>query len=210
MAEEKEIKFAILKGTNFDLAKAKECYTFLSNEEQLDRTAKANGLYIIYADGHAEPYTGANRKDNVRYIGVAFEGKSFAVSLKESEEVILLSEDNPAGERKRLNRECDAIHDFDSFKNTAALCEDNQKLREVLEEGEAIPALGVLNIIAHLREALNEALDYVGGATLSDTWYWSSTEYYPGNAWDVNFSNGYTYGYNGKYYGNAVRAVAAF
>lgn len=209
MAEEKEIKFAILKGTNFDLAKAKECYTFLSNEEQLDRTAKANGLYIIYADGHAEPYTGANRKDNVRYIGVAFEGKSFAVSLKESEEVILLSEDNPAGERKRLNRECDAIHDFDSFKNTAALCEDNQKLREVLEEGEAIPALGVLNIIAHLREALNEALDYVGGATLSDTWYWSSTESYPSIAWFVSFSSGYADG-NGKYNGFAVRAVAAF
>lgn len=209
MAEEKEIKFAILKGTNFDLAKAKECYTFLSNEEQLDRTAKANGLYIIYADGHAEPYTGANRKDNVRYIGVAFEGKSFAVSLKESEEVILLSEDNPAGERKRLNRECDAIHDFDSFKNTAALCEDNQKLREVLEEGEAIPALGVLNIIAHLREALNEALDYVGGATLSDTWYWSSTEYSPTGAWGVSFSSGNTY-LNGKCGGVAVRAVAAF
>lgn len=209
MAEEKEIKFAILKGTNFDLAKAKECYTFLSNEEQLDRTAKANGLYIIYADGHAEPYTGANRKDNVRYIGVAFEGKSFAVSLKESEEVILLSEDNPAGERKRLNRECDAIHDFDSFKNTAALCEDNQKLREVLEEGEAIPALGVLNIIAHLREALNEALDYVGGATLSDTWYWSSTESYPYDAWGVYFSSGNTF-IHGKCFGYAVRAVAAF
>ena len=209
MAEEKEIKFAILKGTNFDLAKAKECYTFLSNEEQLDRTAKANGLYIIYADGHAEPYTGANRKDNVRYIGVAFEGKSFAVSLKESEEVILLSEDNPAGERKRLNRECDAIHDFDSFKNTAALCEDNPKLREVLEEGEAIPALGVLNIIAHLREALNEALEYVGGATLSDTWYWSSTESYPYSAWGVHFSSGST-GSNLKFYGLAVRAVAAF
>ena len=209
MAEEKEIKFAILKGTNFDLAKAKECYTFVSNEEQLDRTAKANGLYIIYADGHAEPYTGANKKDNVRYIGVAFEGKSFAVSLKESEAVVLLSKDDPAGERKRLNRECNAIHDFDSFKNTAALCEDNPKLREVLEEGEAIPALGVLNIITHLREALNEALDYVGGATLSGTWYWSSTEYSPHFAWGVNFSSGYTGNY-GKCGGGAVRAVAAF
>lgn len=121
----------------------------------------------------------------------------------------MLSKDDPAGERKRLNRECDAIHDFDSFKNTAALCEDNPKLREVLEKGEAIPALGVLNIIAHLREALNEALDYVGGASLSDTWYWSSTESYPSNAWYVNFSNGYTYNYY-KYYGFAVRAVAAF
>lgn len=210
MTEEKEIKFAILKGTNFDLAKAKECYTFVSNEEQLDRTARANGLYIIYADGHAEPYTGANRKDNVRYIGVVFEGKSFAVSMKESEEVVLLSKDDAAaGERKRLNRECDAIHDFDSFKNTAALCEDNPKLREVLEKGEAIPALGVLNIIAHLREALNEALDYVGGATLSDTWYWSSTEYSPNYAWYVNFSNGDTI-INNKYNGIAVRAVAAF
>ena len=209
MTEEKEIKFAILKGTNFDLAKAKECYTFVSNEEQLDRTAGANGLYIIYADGHAEPYTGANRKDNVRYIGVVFEGKSFAVSLKESEEVVLLSKDDPAGERKRLNRECDAIHDFDSFKNTAALCEDNPKLREVLEKGEAIPALGVLNIIAHLREALNEALEYVGGAALSDTWYWSSTESYPGTAWYVNFSSGNTYS-GGKGTGGAVRAVAAF
>ncbi len=206
---EKEIKFAILKGTNFDLAKAKECYTFVSNEEQLNGTAKANGLYIIYADGHAEPYTGTNRKDNVRYIGVAFEGKSFAVSLKESEEVVLLSKDDPAGERKRLNRECDAIHDFDSFKNTAALCEDNPKLREVLEEGEAIPALGVLNIIAHLREALNEALEYVGGAALSDTWYWSSTEYAQSYAWLVDFSSGYTLN-SIKYYGNAVRAVAAF
>lgn len=209
MTEEKEIKFAILKGTNFDLAKAKECYTFLSNEEQLDRTAKANCLYIIYADGHAEPYTGANRKDNACYIGVAFEGKRFAVSLKESEEVALLPKDDPAGERKRLNRECDAIHDFDSFKNTAALCEDNQKLREVLEEGEAIPALGVLNIIAHLREALNEALDYVGGATLSDSWYWSSTEYTPGGAWSVGFSSGNTDS-SGKCNGSAVRAVAAF
>lgn len=209
MTEEKEIKFAILKGTNFDLAKAKECYTFVSNEGQLNGTAKANGLYIIYADGHAEPYTGANKKDNVRYIGVAFEGKSFAVSLKESEEVVLLSKDDPAGERKRLNRECNAIHDFDSFKNTAALCEDNPKLREVLEEGEAIPALGVLNIIAHLREALNEALDYVGGATLSDTWYWSSTEYNPYGAWFVYFSSGYT-GNSFKYHGYAVRAVAAF
>ena len=206
---EKEIKFAILKGTNFDLAKAKECYTFVSNEGQLNGSAKANGLYIIYTDGHAEPYTGTNRKDNVRYIGVAFEGKSFAVSLKESEEVVLLSKDDPAGERKRLNRECDAIHDFDSFKNTAALCEDNPKLREVLEEGEAIPALGVLNIIAHLRETLNEALDYVGGATLSDTWYWSSTEYGPGYAWYVYFSSGHT-GNSNKYYGGAVRAVAAF
>ena len=43
----------------------------------------------------------------------------------------------------------------------------------------------------------------------SNTWYWSSTEYGPCYAWGVIFSNGDTYS-NGKYYGYAVRAVAAF
>ena len=43
----------------------------------------------------------------------------------------------------------------------------------------------------------------------SNTWYWSSTEFTPLNAWYVNFSNGYTSGDN-KYIGIAVRAVAAF
>ena len=207
-----EFKLEILKAVYYDMDKAKECYNFVSEEQPTAQaeatTVRPQNIYLIYED-HAEPYTGSNDAKGVKYIGVAFEGKSFAVSLKESEEVVLLSKDDPAGERKRLNRECNAIHDFDSFKNTAALCEDNPKLREVLEEGEAIPALGVLNIIAHLREALNEALEYVGGAALSDTWYWSSTEYNPGNAWGVVFSNGDTYG-SSKSGGYAVRAVAAF
>ena len=43
----------------------------------------------------------------------------------------------------------------------------------------------------------------------SNTWYWSSTEYGPGNAWYVDFSNGNTSN-SYKYYGGAVRAVAAF
>ena len=43
----------------------------------------------------------------------------------------------------------------------------------------------------------------------SNTWYWSSTEYYPIYAWDVDFSSGNTYS-NIKCSGHAVRAVAAF
>ena len=39
--------------------------------------------------------------------------------------------------------------------------------------------------------------------------YWSSTEYSEGSAWAVYFGNGITWN-NSKYYGLAIRAVAAF
>lgn len=35
-----------------------------------DRADWTNGLYLIYEDGHAEPFTGDNFKDCVRYIGL--------------------------------------------------------------------------------------------------------------------------------------------
>lgn len=35
-----------------------------------DKVEHASGLYLIYKDGHAEPFTGDNPKDCVRYIGL--------------------------------------------------------------------------------------------------------------------------------------------
>lgn len=206
----KVIKYAILKGVGFDLQKAKECYDFI-NEEPVtkDEAKRRDGIYLIYHNGEVKPYAKGCSKENVRYIGVVHNGHSFALTLNDITDVALLPDGEKAGERRRLSRECDAIYDFDSVKNTEALCEDNPALRDVLNEGEAIPALGVLNIIAHLRDEINEALAYIGGQELKDTWYWSSTEYSLYGAWIVNFSNGYTLN-TYKYYAYAVRAVAAF
>ena len=206
----KVIKYAILKGVGFDLQKAKECYDFI-NEEPVtkDEAKRCDGIYLIYHNGKVEPYAQGCSNENVRYIGVVHEGRSFALALNDMTDVVLLPDGEKAGERRRLSRECDAIYDFDSVKNTEALCEDNPKLRDVLNDGEAIPALGVLNIIAHLRDEINNALDYIGKPKLADTWYWSSTEYSLFGAWNVYFSNGSTFS-SGKCNAYAVRAVAAF
>ena len=207
----KVIKYAILKGVGFDLQKAKECYDFI-NEEPVtkDEAKRCDGIYLIYHNGKVEPYAQGCSNENVRYIGVVHEGRSFALALNDITDVSLLPDGKKAGKRKRLDRECDAIYDFDSVKNTEALCEDNPKLRDVLNDGEAIPALGVLNIIAHLRDEINNALDYIGKPKLADTWYWSSTESSQYNAWYVHFSNGYAGSNGGKCNAHAVRAVAAF
>lgn len=206
----KVIKYAILKGVGFDLQKAKECFDFINEEPvAMDEAKRRDGIYLIYHNGEVKPYAKGCSKENVRYIGVVHNGHSFALALNDITDVVLLPDGKKAGKRKRLDRECDAIYDFDSAKNTEALSEDNPALRDVLNEGEAIPALGVLNIIAHLRDEINEALAYIGGQELKDTWYWSSTEYYPGGAWGVGFSNGNA-GYYSECHGYAVRAVAAF
>lgn len=206
----KVIKYAILKGVGFDLQKAKECYDFINEEPvTMDEAKRRDGIYLIYHNGEVKPYANGCSNENVRYIGVVHNGHSFALALNDITDVALLPDGKKAGKRQRLDREYDAIFDFDSAKNTEALSEDNPELREVLNEGEAIPALGVLNIIAHLRDEINEALAYIGGQELKDTWYWSSTEYNLSSAWLVSFSNGYTYNL-GKYNAIAVRAVAAF
>lgn len=206
----KVIKYAILKGVGFDLQKAKECYDFINEEPvAMDEAKRRDGIYLIYHNGEVKPYAKGCSKENVRYIGVVHNGHSFALALNDITDVALLPDGKKAGKRKRLDRECDAIYDFGSAKNTEALIEDNPALRDVLNEGEAIPALGVLNIIAHLRDEINEALAYIGGQELKDTWYWSSTESSLYYAWDVYFSNGGT-GSSSKYGAGAVRAVAAF
>ena len=206
----KVIKYAILKGVGFDLQKAKECYDFISEEPvAMDEAKRRDGIYLIYHNGEVKPYTNGCSNENVRYIGIVHNGHSFALALNDITDVALLPNGKKAGKRKRLDRECDAIYDFDSVKNTEALCEDNPKLRDVLNDGEAIPALGVLNIIAHLRDEINNALDYIGKPKLADTWYWSSTEYSLYYAWLVYFGNGGT-NIHGKFGAYAVRAVAAF
>ena len=62
-----------------------------SKEDKVERTS---GLYLIYEDGHAEPFTGDNSKDCVRYIGLKHGYMSFAISLTEHDSVQLLDDDS--------------------------------------------------------------------------------------------------------------------
>lgn len=85
----------------------------------------------------------------------------------------------------------------------------NPKLRNLLEDGEYIPSLGQLNLMAHYMNELNKAFAYVSASPLSSTWYWSSTESSQAVAWYVVFSSGLT-GTGNKHIGDMVRAVIDF
>ena len=186
------------------------CNDRVSSEK--DKVEHASGLYLIYKDGHAEPFTGDNSKDCVRYIGLKHGYMSFAISLTEHDSVQLLDDDSrgESGSGTYYERECDALFDIDGRGNTERLVARNPKLKNLLEDGEYIPSLGQLNLMAHYKDSINDALEYIGAEPLvSSAWYWSSTEGSQSNAWSVGFSNGGTYN-SSKYSSLRVRAVAAF
>ena len=176
-----------------------------------DKVEHASGLYLIYEDGHVEPFTGDNSKDCVRYIGLKHGYMSFAISLTEHDSVQLLDDDSleVSVSETYYERECDALFDIDGRGNTERLVARNPKLKNLLEDGEYIPSLGQLNLMAHYKDSINDALEYIGAEPLGSAWYWSSAESSQNYAWYVYFSNGYT-GSNNKYGSNRVRAVAAF
>ena len=176
-----------------------------------DKVEHASGLYLIYEDGHAEPFTGDNSKDCVRYIGLKHGYMSFAISLTEHDIIQLLDDDSreESGSGTYYERECDALFDIDGRGNTERLVARNPKLKNLLEDGEYIPSLEQLNLMAHYKDSINDALEYIGAEPLGSAWYWSSTEYSQSTAWSVYFSNGYTSNHL-KYGRHRVRAVAAF
>lgn len=185
------------------------CENRVPSEE--DKKESTDGLYIIYKDGHAEPFTGDNSKDCVRYIGLKHRYMSFAISLTEHDIVQLLDDDSreESGSGTYYERECDALFDIDGRGNTERLVARNPKLRNLLEDGEYIPSLGQLNLMAHNMDELNKAFTYVSASPLSSTWYWSSTESSQAVAWYVVFSSGLT-GTGNKHIGDMVRTVIDF
>lgn len=173
--------------------------------------SRKDGLYLIYGNGHVEPFTGDNSKDCVRYIGLKHRYTSFAISLTEHDIVQLLDDDSreESGSGTYYERECDALFDIDGRGNTERLVARNPKLRNLLEDGEYIPSLGQLNLMAHYMDELNKAFTYVSASPLSSTWYWSSTESSQTVAWYVVFSSGLT-GTGNKHIGDMVRTVIDF
>lgn len=185
------------------------CENRVPSEE--DKKESTDGLYIIYEDGHAEPFTGDNSKDCVRYIGLKHRYMSFAISLTEHDSVQLLDDDSreKSGSETYYERKCDALFDIDGRGNTERLVARNPKLKNLLKDGEYIPSLGQLNLMAHYMDELNKAFAYVSASPLSSTWYSSSTESSPSVAWYVDFSIGSAY-YSDKYNSSRVRAVIDF
>lgn len=177
----------------------------------------ADGVYIIYKDGSYELFTGHNGKENVKYVGLIYNGRHIAVALNnlggEDKEYQFLKDGASAPEESvyytRQMGIC-AFEDFAGKANTEHIKNeyDSEIPFDLLENGEYIPAMGEWGLLMMFASRINEALVYVGGTPLKG-WLWSSTENSRSFAWVVGFVDGNTLS-NYKYSSYSVRAVAAF
>lgn len=82
--------------------------------------------------------------------------------------------------------------------------------RKCEEQFAQMPNLRQLEAICKNKEVLNKAFIAAGGEALDDeSYYWSSTEYYNGNAWILRMSDGYRDWVNKSNYSYYVRPVLA-
>lgn len=171
-----------------------------------------NGIYLVYEDGHYEPFNGESSKENVKYVGIVHDGHAFCVALKDLGEFPLVKNIRKCPDESDfyVRRECDALNDWEYIERTKHIQEVGTDIP--LSEGEYLPSLPMLVAMCYWAErGLNAALEYVGGEPLRiDSIYWSATEFTSNYAWYVNFGSGIVYNYGTKYYGIVARAVAAF
>ena len=185
-----------------------------------NQNTDADGVYIIYENGHYELFNDRNSTENVKYVGVIFGGKRIAVALEDlggtGKEFQFLKDGFKAPETSKFYTDTLGINAFEWFNgedSTRHIKEDykTEIPLDLLKEKEYIPSMGEFGLLMMVASVLNRALAYVGGKPI-EGWYWSSTEGSQNYAWVVGFSNGgvgiYTTGV--KYGSYSVRAVAAF
>lgn len=180
-------------------------------------TKDTDGVYIIYKDGSYELFTGHNNKENVKYVGLIYNGRHIAVALNnlggEDKEYQFLKDGACVPEESVYYTRQQGINAFEDFAgkaNTEHIKNeyDSEIPFDLLEDGEYIPAMGEWVLLMMFASRINEALVYVGGTPIKG-WLWSSTESSQYGAWLVYFYDGNTDG-SGKCYSTSVRAVAAF
>lgn len=194
-----------------DLNWAKEAYNFIlgsnpSSDARLDQTG-ADGVYLVYSDGHSELFNSENPKEGI--VNVAF--RFGCVSLKlhpKNIKYTALTLQRGGDESRFISDIHKAVLDMNGVANTESLkvlglCFD-------LPEGYYVPALGQLTVMYMMMYPLNEALTYAGHDILEDLWYWSSTEHSAGNAWSKNLGDGGVNAGGKATYSNSIRAVTAF
>ena len=208
MTENQKIRLDLLNRFS-SVCEAKKAYEFVMGDEEPVVETK-DGVYLIYDNGSYAPFTGDNSKENIKSIGVVFQGHSFAVALKDLPKQCALVRDTEKCDidSPLYKGEIDSIFDWDAEAHTKHIVEAGTDIP--LKDGEFIPTAAMLVAMYRLKEDLNKALEYAGGEALKyDDYYWSSSEGSQNLGWNLLFSNGNLYGYS-KYISNYVRPCMIF
>ena len=189
-----------------------------------------NGLYIYDIDGKFTLPENWNTANNSKAVGVAIltDDCRFVVAKEDVSSSYLRwgGYGTDISTLTNYTSDTDAATDFDGVNNTAkiiaAIGNTNDGYRDGTAAGDCaaytfpngktgyLGAAGEWQVARQNKEDLNSALTLIGGTTMKESYYWTSTEYSSDNAWRQWFdsrSNLSSYGknYNGRY----VRAFLA-
>lgn len=209
LTEKQDLRYELLRANGYDVKTAKSCYDFVIGDTD---KGLADGIYLMQSDGTAVLFTGQSLSDDEKItcsgIGVKQGGKSLIVSLYDAceKDTILTKEKGCSG---FIDNYYKAVTDWDGKGNTERIGK-NLHPNIKLKANEFVPSLGQLYFILLNLDAINEALEAVGGKPLVDDWHWSSTESSVTSAWSLNIGNGYASCYTKTTIQLRVRAVSAF
>lgn len=219
--ESMKLRFMFLRENGYEIERAQKCLDFIhGSTDETPAPSKAgelaDGIYLIDTKRNIIPFVGDKTEtiNDTAYVGIVMGGHSVAVSLIDQAQMndITLTEKsaNKCSESIYHTEYIDAVADWNGRQNTENLKKQGLSSQIELRPGEHIPSLAELYLICLNRKKLNEALKFVGGQVLDDSWYWSSTETNENCAWILSFFSGSAYGSikaTGKY---RVRTVSSF
>ena len=144
-------------------------------------------------------------------VMVSYHGHKWIVAKEDigDDKMPLLSKDaHPEDTSSFYMCEIDALNEFDMYSCTEHLRKAG--LAFELDADLYIPTAGQLAAMYLFRAELNKALELIGGTSMKEGVYWSSSEGNARGSWHVNFDSGYVNAWYYKFNGAYVRPCTAF
>ena len=227
MSEKSNLKMQLLQQMGNDIEKAKAAYQWLCEDREdvpqvsAVTESKLDGIYLIFESGKALPFFPDKGVESdqvandgpVKYIGIKWGSRTLAVALHDQangNDITLTTKKGSESYKGYIDNYLDAVADWDGKTNTEHLKQIGLNKDITLSDNEYIPALGEMLFVFLNRKAVNQALEAVGGTTIGDLWYWTSTERSATYAWFLCLLDGHAYRIAKASFTYRVRAVSAF
>ena len=142
---------------------------------------------------------------------VSYHGHKWIVAKEDlkGDKLPLFSDDShPEDTSSFYKCEIEALNDFDMKS-----CTEHLRKAGIAFELDAdlyIPTAGQLAAMYLFRAELNKALELIGGTSMKEGVYWSSSEGNAWSSWSVYFDSGYVLYWGRKCYDYYVRPCTAF
>ena len=189
------------------------CAQRADNSDERTKAVKGDGVYIVTKGLPSVPFGAVGVGQNLENfdVMVRYHGHKWIVAKEDlkGDKLPLFSDDShPEKTSSFYKCEIEALNDFDMKS-----CTEHLRKAGIAFELDAdlyIPTAGQLAAMFLFRKELNKALELIGGTSMKEGVYWSSSEGNARGSWGVYFGSGGVIGWCYKYYGYYVRPCTAF